>query len=111
VASSTAPGHHRSALGQHLRDAPAYQELGWNGEVVTTTSRRRGNRTATLLAQLAAAAAELLASQAIRLVRHCTGRDCRMLFLPASPRRRWCSPTVCGNRTRAARYYYEPHKD
>ena len=93
-----------------LRNAPVYQELDWNGEAVTTTSRRRGNRTAILLAQLADAAAELLASPAIRRVRRCEGRDCRMLFLPANPRRRWCSPGVCGNRARVARYY-QRHKD
>jgi predicted RNA-binding Zn ribbon-like protein len=93
-----------------LRNAPAYQELGWDGEVVTATPRRRGNPTAILLAQLAAAAAELLASPAIRRVRSCEGRDCRMLFLPASPRRRWCSPAVCGNRARVARYY-QRHKN
>jgi predicted RNA-binding Zn ribbon-like protein len=98
------------AITAALRSAPAYQELGWNGEVVTTTSRRRGNPTAILLAQLAAAAADLLASPAIRRVRSCEGRDCRMLFLPASPRRRWCSPAVCGNRARVARYY-QRHKD
>jgi predicted RNA-binding Zn ribbon-like protein len=28
-----------------------------------------------------------------------------MLFLPAHPRRRWCSPQLCGNRVRVARYY------
>jgi predicted RNA-binding Zn ribbon-like protein len=28
-----------------------------------------------------------------------------MVFLPAHPRRRWCSPTRCGNRARVARYY------
>jgi predicted RNA-binding Zn ribbon-like protein len=78
--------------------------------VVTTISRRRGNPAAVLLAQLAGAAAELLASPAIRRVRRCEGRDCRMLFLPASSRRRWCSPTVCGNRARVARYY-QRHKD
>jgi predicted RNA-binding Zn ribbon-like protein len=77
--------------------------------MVTITSRRRGNLTAILLAQLAAAA-ELLASPAIRQVRRCEGHDCRMLFLPANPRRRWCSPAVCGNRARVARYY-QRHKD
>jgi predicted RNA-binding Zn ribbon-like protein len=98
------------AITAALRNAPAYQELGWNGEVVTATSRRRGNTAAILLAQLAAAAAELLTSPAIRRVRRCEGRDCRMLFLPASPRRRWCSATVCGNRARVARYY-QRHKN
>ncbi|HEV2241669.1 MAG TPA: CGNR zinc finger domain-containing protein [Streptosporangiaceae bacterium] len=50
------------------------------------------------------------AGPAVRRVRRCEGRDCRMLFLPANPRRRWCTPDVCGNRARVARYY-QRHKD
>ena len=98
------------AITAALRDAPAYQELAWDGKGVTAVSRRPGSPTAILLAQLAAAAAELLTSPAIRQVRRCEGRDCRMLFLPANPRRRWCSPALCGNRARVARYY-QRHKD
>ena len=109
-AGQSPPPNTLRAITAALRNAPVYQELGWNGEVVTTIPRRRGNRTAILLAQFAAAAAELLTSPAIRQVRRCEGRDCRMLFLPANPRRRWCSPAVCGNRARAARYY-QRHKD
>ena len=91
-------------------NAPAYQELGWNGQAITVTIRRPGNATAVLLAQLAEAAATLLASPAIGLVRRCEGPGCRMLFLPAHPRRRWCSPATCGNRARVARYY-QLHKE
>jgi predicted RNA-binding Zn ribbon-like protein len=98
------------ALTGALQNAPAHQELGWNGEAVTITRRRPGNTTATLLAQLADDAAALLASPAIRLVRRCEGPHCRILFLPANPRRRWCSPAICGNRARVARYY-QRHKD
>ncbi len=68
------------------------------------------HRAASLLAQLAAAAAEFLASPAIGRVRRYEGRDCRMLFLPANPRRRCCSPTAYGDRDRGARYY-QRHKD
>ncbi|MFD0515426.1 CGNR zinc finger domain-containing protein [Streptomyces aureus] len=32
-----------------------------------------------------------------------------LLFLPAHPRRRWCSAARCGNRARVARYY-QRHK-
>jgi predicted RNA-binding Zn ribbon-like protein len=91
------------------KNAPAYQELGWNGQTITSTTRRPGTASAVLLAQLAEAAGTLLASPAIGLVRRCEGPDCRMLFLPAHPRRRWCSPATCGNRARVARYY-QRHK-
>lgn len=98
------------AITKALRSAHAYQELGWNGETVTITARWAGDATTSLLAQLAAAAAELLTSPEIRRIRRCEGPGCRMLFLAANPRRRWCSPALCGNRVRVARYY-QRHKD
>src|SRR5580700_2099162 len=104
-ASTPPPLEALHAITDAQRNAPAYQELGWNGQAITVTTRRPGNATAVLLAQLAEAAATLLASPAIGLVRRC-----RMLFLPAHPRRRWCSPATCGNRARVARYY-QLHKE
>ncbi|MEU9839973.1 CGNR zinc finger domain-containing protein [Actinomadura sp. NPDC048032] len=35
----------------------------------------------------------------------CEADDCVLLFLPAHPRRRWCSAARCGNRVRVARHY------
>jgi predicted RNA-binding Zn ribbon-like protein len=109
-ASTPPPLEALRAITDAQRSAPAYQELGWNGRMITATTRRPGNATAVLLAQLAEAAATLLASPAIGLVRRCEGPGCRMLFLPAHPRRRWCSPATCGNRARVARYY-QVHKE
>ena len=109
-ASTPPPPEALRAITAAQRNAPVYQELGWNGQAITVTTRRRGNATAVLLAQLAEAAATLLASPAIGLVRRCEGPGCRMLFLPAHPRRRWCSPATCGNRARVARYY-QLHKE
>jgi predicted RNA-binding Zn ribbon-like protein len=109
-ASTPPPPEALRAITDAQLDASAYQELGWNGQAITVTTRRPGNATAVLLAQLAEAAAALLASPAIGLVRRCEGPGCRMLFLPAHPRRRWCSPATCGNRARVARYY-QLHKE
>ena len=109
-ASTPPPLEALRAITGAQRNAPAYQELGWNGQAITVTTRRPGNATAVLLAQLAEAAATLLASPAIGLVRRCEGPGCRMLFVPAHPRRRWCSPATCGNRARVARYY-QLHKE
>jgi predicted RNA-binding Zn ribbon-like protein len=109
-ASTPPPAEALRAITDAQRNAPAYQELLWNGQAITVTTRRPGNATAVLLAQLAEAAATLLASPAIGLVRRCEGPGCRMLFLPAHPRRRWCSPATCGNRARVARYY-QLHKE
>ncbi len=59
---------------------------------------------------LAFAAAELLTSPQIARVRTCGTSTCKWLFLDSSKsqNRRWCNMRVCGNRTKARRYY---HKD
>ncbi|GAB2590149.1 CGNR zinc finger domain-containing protein [Streptomyces capparidis] len=93
------------ALNDAQRAAPAVRELTWTGEVLTAVPRRFGTPGARLAAALAEAAADLLADPAVTRVRVCEAEDCVMLFLPAHPRRRWCSPTRCGNRARVARHY------
>lgn len=101
------------ALTEAQRAAPRYRELSWDvdGAVVTVTVRHDGGGDATLvlLAELADATVDLLADTSVGRIRRCEGPYCRILFLPASPRRRWCSPAICGNRVRVARYY-ENHK-
>jgi predicted RNA-binding Zn ribbon-like protein len=97
------------ALNDAQRAAPAYWKLAWDGAGVIATPRRSGDDTLDLLAELAEAATDLLADPSIRKVRLCEGPECRLLFLPAHPRRRWCSPALCGNRVRVARYY-QRHK-
>lgn len=99
-----------NAINDAQRAAPQYKELAWDGAMATATARRAGHAHQRLLAELAEAAIELLTDPAITKVRACEGPDCRMLFMPAHPRRRWCSPTLCGNRVRVARYY-QRHKD
>jgi predicted RNA-binding Zn ribbon-like protein len=99
----------RVALSAAQRAAPTYRELGWDGAGVTAAWRRAADPTENLLAELADAAADLLTDPSVRTVRRCEGPECRMLFLPTHPRRRWCSPALCGNRVRVARYY-ERHK-
>ncbi|MFG2003714.1 CGNR zinc finger domain-containing protein [Spirillospora sp. NPDC048911] len=71
--------------------------------------RREGPLGTRLAAILAEAAAELLTDPSFGRVRQCEADDCVMVFLPAHPRRRWCSPARCGNRARVARYY-QRHK-
>jgi predicted RNA-binding Zn ribbon-like protein len=55
---------------------------------------------------LARAAAELLADQRRARVRICAGHHCHWLFLDLSKNgaRRWCSMSVCGNRTKIRRF-------
>lgn len=96
-------------LNAALRGAPSFEVLTWSGAVVVSRERD-GDEVARGLAVLAGAAAELLASPAVRKVKTCEAPGCRLLFVPAHPRRRWCDPATCGNRVRVARYY-QRHKD
>ncbi|MEV8636268.1 CGNR zinc finger domain-containing protein [Streptosporangium sp. NPDC051023] len=98
------PGHALLALSEADRLASPYRTLGWEDGRVVVGAERQGDYCSTLLALLAGATIDLLAGP-IGTVRDCEGPGCCMLFLPAHPRRRWCSPELCGNRVRVARYY------
>ncbi|WP_416561724.1 CGNR zinc finger domain-containing protein [Nocardia testacea] len=89
--------------------APAVRHLVWDGTALTATVRRTGTGGTRLAAALAEAAVELLADPAIARLKQCEADDCVLLFIPAHPRRRWCSPQRCGNRVRVARYYDRHH--
>jgi predicted RNA-binding Zn ribbon-like protein len=93
------------ALADAQRAAPAVRVPVWDGTAVTAPPRRTGPLGTRLAALLAEAAATLLADPAVARVKECEADDCVLLFLPAHPRRRWCSPARCGNRTRVARHY------
>jgi predicted RNA-binding Zn ribbon-like protein len=93
------------ALNDAQRTAPAVRALAWDGRAVAFTPQRPGPLGARLAALLAEAAVDLLTDPSIARVRECEAHGCVMLFLPAHPRRRWCSPSRCGNRARVARYY------
>lgn len=97
------------ALNQAQRAAPAIEEVAWDGSALTTSGRRTGPPGLRVAAWLASEAACLLGDPALAQVRQCEAGDCVMLFLPAHPRRRWCSAARCGNRARVARHY-QRHK-
>ncbi len=56
---------------------------------------------------IAQAAADLLTSDELKLVRRCEAPDCQWLFLDNSRNRsrRWCDMKSCGNRAKARRHY------
>ncbi|WP_155355662.1 CGNR zinc finger domain-containing protein [Acrocarpospora macrocephala] len=99
------PASALDGLNQAQRAAPAILELGWDGTSVTAVPHRSGAVGVRLAARLAEATGELLSDPAFATIRTCEASDCVMLFLPAHPRRRWCSASRCGNRARVARYY------
>ncbi len=56
---------------------------------------------------IARAAADLLASTDVGLVRACSSSTCQWLFLDTSKNhhRRWCSMKLCGNRSKVRKFY------
>lgn len=60
-----------------------------------------------ILWPMSQAAADLLTSNDLRIVRLCEAPDCEWLFLDHSRNRsrRWCDMTTCGNRQKARRHY------
>jgi len=58
------------------------------------------------------AAAELLTSDDLALVRQCASETCAWLFVDRTKnhRRRWCDMRICGNRDKARRYYQRQKK-
>lgn len=92
-------------LNQAQSAAPAIQHVEWTDGALTATVRRTGPAGTRLAAFLAESAVELLSDPAISRLKQCEAEDCVLLFLPAHPRRRWCSAQRCGNRVRVARYY------
>ncbi|MFC4014742.1 CGNR zinc finger domain-containing protein [Nonomuraea purpurea] len=98
-----------AAINEAMRAAPPYACLEAAGAVLKRGRKRDGTPLTRLLAELAEAATALLTDPDVGKVRGCEAPHCRMLFLPAHPRRRWCSPDLCGNRVRVARYH-QRHK-
>lgn len=66
--------------------------------------QRAQNEPSSLLAELAAVCADLLAHRRPEEVRKCENPSCTLIFADTKrgPRRRWCSMAVCGNRMKAA---------
>ena len=95
-----------SGLNRALRAAPVVPQLHWDGHaVVAATTRRSGPLGPRLAAGFAHATLDLLTGSGISQVRRCEAPSCVMLFQARNARRRWCTPSICGNRTRVARYY------
>lgn len=96
-------------LNEAMSAAPVTTELVRSKGSLQVASRRHGDHDLHVAAALAEATAALLTASTIQTVRQCEANFCVLLFLPTHPRRRWCSPTVCGNRVRVGRHY-DRHK-
>jgi len=89
---------HESAL--HSRLVQSGDRLEWRFDDLTSSYEG-------VLWPIARAAADLLASRDVALVRACFSPACQWLFLDTSKNhhRRWCSMQQCGNRAKVRRFY------
>jgi predicted RNA-binding Zn ribbon-like protein len=113
----TAPQEAMSRLNANLHDAALHSRLVQPEVVQSKTPQREGrlewrfdDLTSSFNAMLwpiARAAADLLASPDLALVRACSSPTCQWLFLDTSKNhhRRWCSMKQCGNRAKVRRFY------
>lgn len=84
----------------------SFPRLAWNGaDGARLQPGARGDAMVAGLGAIARSAIELVSSEDASRLRRCDGPGCELLFVATNLRRRWCSPTRCGNRVRGARHY------
>jgi predicted RNA-binding Zn ribbon-like protein len=96
-----------SILNRFLAAGPSYPKLVWNKRNKLKVDIVRPQKTAeAILAPVAEAAANLLATADFDLVKRCEDEACVLWFLDQtkSHNRRWCSMELCGNRHKVAAY-------
>jgi predicted RNA-binding Zn ribbon-like protein len=89
---------HNTAL--HVRLVQRAGSCGWKFDEMTSVLDG-------VLWPIVRAAADLLTSSDLALVRACSSPTCQWLFLDTSKNhhRRWCSMEQCGNRAKARKFY------
>jgi predicted RNA-binding Zn ribbon-like protein len=96
-----------SVLNRFLAGAQSHPRLVWTKPRSPRLEKVGRNDTAeAILAPVAEAAADLLATADFKLVRRCEGDTCVLWFSDQtkSHHRRWCSMGICGNRQKVAAY-------
>lgn len=91
-------------LNTMLAKGPLQQRLVREADGLALHDERPVDSPSALLAQLASACADLLATHRAEQVRKCENPACTLWFADTKrgPRRRWCSMAVCGNRMKVA---------
>ena len=117
-----APKPAMDTLNANLRDAALHSQLVQpemaQGEMAQREAAQPGGRCEwrfdeltssfnAILWPIARAAADLLVSSNLALVRACSSPTCQWLFLDTSKNhhRRWCSMKQCGNRAKVRQFY------
>jgi predicted RNA-binding Zn ribbon-like protein len=98
---------HLRSVNSFLADARVPDRINWQkGSFVRNYDGLVGACAGPLWLVLDASAA-LLTSPELRHVRECSEKTCRWLFLDRSRNhsRRWCDMQLCGNRSKARRFY------
>jgi predicted RNA-binding Zn ribbon-like protein len=94
-------------LTRFVNEAMRYRALEVAGANIQWNWRDLETNAVGPLWPIAQAAADLLVSDHVKLVRECGSETCRWLFLDLSKNhsRRWCDMKLCGNRIKARAHY------
>ena len=96
-----------SVLNGYLAASQSYSRLVWKKpQSLRIDTVRRQDTSESIVAPVAEAAAELLATADFQLVKRCEDESCVLWFSDQtkSHHRRWCSTQICGNRHKVAAY-------
>ncbi|MGB8988521.1 MAG: ABATE domain-containing protein [Candidatus Sulfotelmatobacter sp.] len=103
-----------SILNRFLSAAESHPRLVWNKPRSLKIEKVwRKDTPEAILAPVAEAAADLLATGNFKLVKRCEGETCVLWFSDntKSHHRRWCSMVLCGNRHKVAAYRRRQRND
>jgi predicted RNA-binding Zn ribbon-like protein len=108
----TVPQKALDTLNTYIRDAVQHSQLV-QGKMAQKDGRcelrynAMTSRYSAMLWPVARAAADLLTSSDMALLRACSSATCQWLFLDTSKNhhRRWCSMKLCGNRAKVRKFY------
>lgn len=101
------------ALNSFLKHSNSHLELVMlRGSNMEIKRLYRGQTAEEILAPIAESVADLLANGDFELIRQCEGDKCILWFYDRTKahRRRWCSPTDCGNRAKVAAFRARSHR-
>ncbi len=95
------------ALNAYIQDAALHSRLVPDEGRCAWRFDKMGANLDAMLWPIARAAADLLVSSDLALIRACSSPTCQWLFLDTSKNhhRRWCSMRQCGNRAKARKFY------
>jgi predicted RNA-binding Zn ribbon-like protein len=104
---------HVRALNRVFSEAPAFDEVVWHKRRFVRSVRDVTERPDGPLRLVVQAAVVLITSSDIDNVRECSEKTCRWFFMDRSRNhsRRWCDMQLCGNRSKAKRFYARTRND